>query len=120
MSAFDYGRAQNTADRMLTRFGQTVRILRPVKSSGEDYDPTIGTPTRYDAAGAVMTYRNAEIDGTRVLAGDKKVLVSAKGLGITPATSDKLSIGGVSHAIVDVMPFAPAGTVVYFEIQARK
>lgn len=28
-------------------------------------------------------------------------------------------IGGVSHTIVRVMPLNPAGTYVYFEVQAR-
>jgi hypothetical protein len=68
----------------------------------------------------VVEYGLREIDGSRVLATDKKVLLAKKALAIEPTTADKLLIGGVSHSVVNVRPVSPAGIVVMWEIQARR
>lgn len=38
---------------------------------------------------------------------------------IQPTTTDKVIIGGVVSLIVQAKPLNPAGTVVYWELQAR-
>lgn len=119
MTSFDYSRSQQTANRLIDRFGSTATLKRP-NTSGTAYNPTEGTPTSYTVTVVVQDYRNAEIDGTRVLAGDKKVMMAKGSLAIEPATSDKLVIGGAEHAIVEVRPLNPGGTVILWELQARR
>jgi len=119
MSAFDYGRSVETADRLIARFGQEGVLRRPGTATGPAYNPTIGAPVDHDATFVVMSFTNAEIDGTRVLATDKKILLAKGALTITPALSDKLVIAGKEHAILNSTPLAPAGIVVLYEIQAR-
>lgn len=118
MTAFDYTRSQATADRLIARFGQAGKLRRQTKT-GPAHNPTIST-TDYDATFAVIDFTNREIDGTRVLATDKKVLLKAGGLGIFPTTEDQIVIGGVVHSIIRTATVAPAGAVVLYELQCRR
>lgn len=120
MTAFDYARAKATADRLLARFGQEGSIKRPT-TTGPDYDPVPGTPETYPATFAVMDYATNQIDGSRILANDRRVIMAKGGLTIEPLPSDRLVQADASeYAIVSVKPMSPAGAVVYYEIQARR
>lgn len=117
MSAYDDDKAM--ADEEIAESGMSATLKRPT-TSGPAYNPTIGTPTSYAVNVVVQEYRNAEIDGARVQAGDKKVMMAKGSLAIEPDTSDKLVIGGVDHAIVEVRPLNPGGTVLLYEMQVRR
>lgn len=119
MTTFDYTRSRATADRLIARFGQAGTLSRPTKS-GTPYNPTPGAPDDHPCTFVVLEYAQGEIDGSRVLETDKKVMLCKGALAIEPATSDKLLVGGVSHSIMDVRPLSPGGTVVLFEIQVRR
>lgn len=119
MSAFDYGRLRQVADSKIARFGQEAVLSRPT-STGPAHNPVEGEPDTYSVRIVVETYRQNEIDGTRVLRSDLKVMMSKGALAIEPETTDQLLIGGQAHAIVDVRPVSPGGVVLYFEIQARR
>jgi hypothetical protein len=119
MAKFDYARAQATALRLLDKFGQAGEIWRDVPGSGPVWDPGEPTIQKTPCTLAVLRFDNKDIDGTLIKASDKKVYIAAKGLAIVPVTTDKLMIGGVSHSLVRVMPLNPAGTSVYYEVQAR-
>ena len=120
MSVFDYARSKASADRLLARFGQTGAVRR-TPQTGTAYNPADGTPVNHTAVFAVIDYSNEDIDGTRVLATDKRVIMGVGTLTITPSTSDLLieASGGV-YKIVRVAPFDPAGTPTHFDIQVRR
>lgn len=118
MPAFDYARSRATADRLIAKFGQTGAIRRQT-ATGPDYNPTF-TTADHTATFAVTEYESNEIDGSRILATDKKVLLKAGGLAVTPNTTDKLVIGSIEHSIVRVEPLAPGGVVVMFQLQCRR
>ena len=120
MTAFDYARPKATADRLITRYGQTATLRRPTTSGGTSYNP--GTVTNADHACtiAVLDYSSREVDGTRIQRTDRKVLMAKASLSIEPATTDKLEIGVDELKIVDVKPLSPAGTVVFWELQVRR
>lgn len=120
MTAFDYARSKASADRLLARFGQTGAVRR-TPQTGTGYNPTDGTPVNHTAVFAVIDYSSRDIDGTRVLATDKLIIMGVGTLTITPAITDLLveANGGV-YKIVNVSPINPAGTVVAYEIQARR
>jgi len=120
MTAFDYARPKATAERLITRFGQPGTLRRPA-STGPAYNPTAGTPADQAVTFVVTEYSNREVDGTRILATDKKVLLAKGSLTIEPATSDLLlDADAKPYKVIAVMPLKPAQTVVLFELQVRR
>ena len=120
MSAFDYARSKATAARLLARFGQAATLRRP-STGGTAYNPTQGSPADYPVTIVVTDYETREVDGTRILSTDKKVLLAKGSLSVEPATSDLLiEASGAVYKIVNVQPLNPGGTVVMYTIQARR
>ena len=121
MTAFDYTRTLATANRLIERFGQLGAVRRPGTPTGPSYDPTPGTPT-YDPARFVITaYEARDVDGTRVLATDKKALVAPGTLPSAPGLADKLvEADGTVWNIVDVETLKPATTALLHTVQVRK
>ncbi|SOC45758.1 hypothetical protein SAMN05892877_117147 [Rhizobium subbaraonis] len=118
MAPFDYARARSTAERLIAKFGQ-VGAIRRMTASGPSYDPTL-TPVDYPCTLVDLDIDERTIDGTLIMRGDRMVYLSTAGLGIVPELSDKVMIGDVEHAVVSVQPLQPAGTVVMWQIIARK
>lgn len=111
-----------TAERLLIGKGQRISLR---KQTAGAYNPATGstgiTSSTYTGIpAAVVGYKNAEIDGTLILKGDKKVLLGADSLSVVPEKDDVLSIGGVDHSIKDVEHVAPGGVDVIYKIQARR
>lgn len=122
MTAFNYARTKASADRLIAKFGQLGAIRRAGEGSGPTYDPTPGADVDHPCRFVVLDYENSEVDGTRVLATDKKVLLAVGDLAITPKTSDLLVDGpGSSYRIIPPLkPLSPGGVVLFYEIQARR
>lgn len=118
MSTFDYARIKATADRLIARFGQAA-TLRVRTTTGPAYNPTEGAAVDHACQVVVTAYDKRDIDGTRILETDRKVMLAAGSLTIAPATSHELLIGGTTCAIISVTPSAPGGTVTHYEMQVR-
>ncbi len=119
MTAFDYARAAQTAERLIRKFGAAGAIRRETPGSGPSYDP--GEPTITDHAARIMvtSYSNREVDGQRILATDRKALVEPS-VGVEPTTSDLLvTPDGSTLAIIDVTLLRPATTTVLYVLQVR-
>lgn len=116
MGVFD-ATFQGVAEAMIVLFGGNGTIRR-LTATGPAHDPDLAA-TDYACQLVVLDYEKREIDGTLVRQGDRKVYVSTEGLTISPETADQLVIGGEAWAIVSVKPLSPAGTVLFWEIQAR-
>jgi len=105
---------------MIAEFGQNAVLRRPT-TTGPANNPVAGAPVDYNVKIVVLEFSRGEVDGTRVLVTDKKVLLAKGALTIDPLTSDKLLIGGIPHTIVPPLePLSPGGTVVMWTIQARR
>jgi hypothetical protein len=118
MSAIDYAEIRAEAEIAIAEAGQVAQIRRTSRS-GPSYDPITATAD-HDCLLVEVGYTIQQIDGTRIRAGDKRLFVSTAGLSIAPTESDALIIGGVAHEIVRVSPLSPAGTIVFWELQARR
>lgn len=120
--SFNYGRTKLTADRLISKFGADGSIRRVGAPTGPSYDPIPGQPVDHPCRFVVLDYSNDEVDGTRILATDKKVLLAVGDLTITPTTSDLLVDGPSSSykIIPPLKPLSPAGTVILYEVQARR
>ncbi len=118
MTGFNYGRAKATADRMIAKFGQTVTLRQPT-TSGPAYDPTTSF-TDHEASGVLESYTASEIDGTRIRATDKKLMLAKGALSVGPGLDYIVLIGGEAHNVVSIDVLSPGGVVVMWTLQVRK
>ncbi len=140
-TAFDYSRMLATAKRLIARFGGSAAFVRTVTTSEPGDDPwdvpiARDVTSAYPATMVQSKWSKSEIDGERILATDKRFLVSVEGLtGFEPTTSDRLVIGGTvsvdgstdsgyavtggkSYVIKNVDPLQPdLNTVLYYDVQ---
>lgn len=118
MTAFNYTRLQDTAKRLIARFGQTG-ALRRTTLDDDPFNPT-STTADHACTFAVLDYAKKDVDGTLIRQTDQMVYLSVAGLSITPETTDQLIVGGAVMTVVNVKPLSPAGTVLFYELQVRK
>lgn len=118
MAAFDYDKARATAARLITKFGQKGS-LRRIASAGPDYDP-VQTSEDFACSFVDLDRSQAHVADTLIQRGDRMVYLSTEGLSITPTLADKVLIGGIEHAIVDIQPLSPGGMVVFWQLQVRR
>lgn len=122
MTAFDYSRPLATANQMIERYGQLGAIRRAGAPSGDPFDPTPGADVDHPARFVMIDFEAREIDGTRILGSDKKVLVSPGSLTIGPTTTDHLveADGTVWNIIPPVQTLRPAETTLLYTLQCRR
>jgi len=115
-----YGKMASVATKLITKFGTTITLVR---TTGGSYNPVTGvtvpgTAANVTAIGLVRPYPDATIDGTRVIAGDRELLLDAT---TQPLPDDLPQIGGEDWTIVNIKTVKPddATPVVYF-VQVRK
>lgn len=110
-----------TAQRLLTKFGAPVTLQR---YSGRSTDPvtgvvTAGTDASVTTTGLLKPFPDSLIDGERVLASDRMLILSAEQV---PQPTDKPVIGGQNWAIVEggITTVSPAGTDIVYFVQVRR
>ena len=118
MAAFDYDKTRAMAERLIAKFGQKGS-LRRITNSGPDYDP-VQTSEDFTCSLVDLDHSEVHIGDTLIQRGDRIVYLSTEGLSITPTLADKMLIGGVEHAIVDIQPLSPGGRVVFWQLQVRR
>lgn len=83
---------------------------------------TLPSPTTQTGCGIVEAYKAHQIDGTLILAGDRRVMLAAltpSGAVLTdPAVDDTIQIDRAC-TIKAVEPFAPAGLAIFYYLQIR-
>jgi hypothetical protein len=120
MTGFNYARATATADRLIARFGQSG-LLRQITKSGTAYSKTATTTVDHPVSLVITEYDVRLIDGVRILASDRKALVAVGSLTVEPTPADHLvDAAGAVYKIVNIQPINPGGTVVMWEVQARR
>ncbi|MDD5724451.1 MAG: hypothetical protein PHY29_12065, partial [Syntrophales bacterium] len=93
--AFDYSKTSKTANRLVKNFGQALTLTHVVAGT---YVPGAGitntTTTQY-GYGAIVNWDSRQIDGSLILATDKKLLLSPlnrAGTALTaPVLEDKVT-----------------------------
>ncbi|MGP4140984.1 hypothetical protein [Sodalis praecaptivus] len=118
MAAF-YPRMQATATRLLTKYGKTMYIERAGTSV---IDPVTGDavtqpPQMLSVIGVVQDFNRVEVDGTFILASDKKVTISAD---TTPLIGDFLQDGTTKWRIINISDKTPADVTVCYQLQVRR
>lgn len=99
-----------------------VTILRVATPPATPWDTPAGDPDEYGLRAMVSAYKQGQVDGTLIKAGDVKVFLDATG--ITPSTSDRVSIAtgpfAGEYAILSVSPAAYSGVALYYNLHCRK
>ena len=114
-----YSDLATTAKELLAEFGQTIIISR---TNGATSDPvtgatTSGTVTNYYPKGILKQYKSNLIDGTRILATDRNLVLDDT---VEPMMTDTITIGGESWTPIILGESNPAGTPLVYKIQVRR
>lgn len=122
MSAYDWSRPLATANRLIKRYGQPGRIARKVAGTGLPHNPEVVGPAYFDIDFVTLSYEDKEVDGSRVLMTDKKILVAVGNLPIVPTVSDTMveKNGALLYRIMNVEPLEPGGVTLFYWIQGRR
>lgn len=94
-------------------------------TTGGTYDPgtqkvTGATTSNYAVKAVLEDYKAREIDGTRIRVGDRKYLIAASGLTVTPAPGNVLVDGSDSLSVVTVEVTYAGSVPALYTVQVRK
>ncbi len=119
-----YTEMQAVADTAINEYGQKVTVTH--KTVGA-YDPLTSTAaistTVQTGNGVIFDYTAikdgvGQADGTLILKGDRKLLLSPVGI-TAPKIDDTVVANGITYIIKNIKSINPAGTVVMYECQLR-
>ena len=77
------------------------------------------TNTDYAARAVVTEFQAQEIDGTLVQSGDRKYLIAAEGLTVTPTPSCRVVDGAEILEVLSVTRTSPGGVDVIYSAHCR-
>lgn len=110
---------QATADRLIAKFGAACTLST---NSSAEYDglgnPIAVAPYSIEGVGVKLNYKNGEIDGSVVIMGDAKFLLSTRAV---PLIDMRVTLAGEVWRVISVSPLAPDSTdVVFYTLQLRR
>jgi hypothetical protein len=116
-----YEKEQALADRLITKKGAPVTLST---QAGASFDPITGAPITPSApasiggTGVKLNYKSREIDGTVILAGDCKLLLSTRQ---APLIGMIAALAGETWRVIAADPLSPdSATVVLWTLQMRR
>lgn len=134
---YDYRRLQNTATRLITRYGKPITLTR--KDPGTEWTRRMNPTTRMyewvnNVDGTVVTtqpspavysrgcfgvqdrYKVSNLPGLTIQAGDIRLYA----IGIPePVAGDLITLNGKTKTVVTANPVEPGDTVLVWDIQLR-
>lgn len=125
----DYTRAIASALRMITKYGQSVTLVKFADTTPDSSQPwRTGAPTESTQTvfGVFQNYDlvsrggSRHIQGELILAGDKKFLIAASGLTNPPTPKGEIRVSSIIWKIVSVEELAPSGTPIMYSLQVRQ
>lgn len=116
--AFDYADLAATVAEVINEYGGEASVTQVAAGT---YDPATGAVTSNSTTTGVMACvfddETRLLDGTRLITGDKQVLMSGA---IVPKPDDIFTQGTKVFRIIGVKELAPAGLNVLTEMVVRK
>lgn len=104
---------------VLAEYGQPMNVR---KMSSGDYDPATGAPSityaDFPCYGFIYDYTEREINGTSVLVGDRRIILSPPGIDVL--AGDLIVFGNAEYKVVMPKPVNPAGETVIIDVQVRR
>ena len=116
MPRFDYAPLKVIAGALIDQFGTDGTLRRYDASTS--FDAAAQSYTDYAIIYVVTDYARGELPQSLVQNNGRKVLISAVGLTVEPALSDKLVIDSVEYELLPpLMPLKPATVTIMYEAQ---
>ena len=114
---------RSVAKSLIGTFGTTATINTPTGGSYDRY--TDGTVPGINVQTIVpcsppAEYKNSVIDGTRIQAGDMKILIPALVYTTAPTTAQTVTVRGAIYKIVSVYPISSGNLEAVWEVQLRR
>jgi hypothetical protein len=120
-----------TAGPLIEKYGMPLVLTRTVPGTVNENAGTVGVPTytTHNCFGLVEEYDDRVVASSLVQAGEKKLLLSAKGLTIQPDVGDRFTMpdgiwtipdGDGPGGIPPVQVLAPGGIAVIYTLRVRK
>ena len=109
-----------TATKLMKKLGDSGYVSITRKTAGT-FDPVEGTTTGevttvLPVIGLVTKIDNRIVDGTRIKATDKTVLLDD---GVTPLMTDLITFGGVNHTVIEIEEVNHAGITQMWSVIVR-
>lgn len=98
--------------------GPLVASLQPIATGGNPWDTPGDSADPVEVVIIIDQFKRHEIDGQRILSGDKKLLIEAGQ--IVPAVGDLITVSGQEHKVENVWPLSPGGVDLMYTVQARE
>lgn len=116
-----YSELAADAKTLLAEFGQDVTLVTTTQGS-YDVNTSTSTPdstvTQSGLKAVVTNYNQGEIDGTKILQGDCKVIIESAA---TPSVNSIVTTAdGTVFTVIDFVKIAPSGEAVIYKLQVRK
>lgn len=117
--SFDYAAIATIADTIIANFGVPVTVTTKGTPVYNVDTGTVVAPTTTETANGVVTnYDSKDIDGSVILRGDKRLLLSPIGItAIKPNAT--ISVLTVTYTVVAVNEINPAGVSLVYDLQIR-
>ena len=122
---FDYLRAQNTAKRLLDKFGvkETIIGYEPgTVDPAQPNRPAVRTPKTASVTAVFLNYELSKIDGTSIKHGDMRVLISPKDATFDPQFEGTITKtgDGVWSIVGPIKVLNPGGVKLLYTLQVRR
>lgn len=115
--SFNYAPLAKTATNLLAKYGRGLTFTRTSKGA---YDPATGktsdTTSTFTKNCVLFDYRDADINGQTILAGDRRAVAEAH----TYQVGDTVAIGSDTFRVISVSNNQPGDTALVSELQIRK
>lgn len=119
--AFNYEGSAKTALALLANFGRSMTLIQETEVVGDDpFDPATPTEKTFTVTGVLLDIKDRDFPDSLVVVGDRKAIIAASGLSVTPAVGDQLKVGDDTYKVIIPKPLSPAGTAVIHTLQVRR
>ncbi len=102
------GTIRKAVDSGFKSLGDLKKTVSHIRTGSPVYDPDTGgetgtvETTQSNIEAVVTSYKNFEINGSQIVAGDRKVLIPVNSLTVGPVVNDKIEFDGVRYQVKNV------------------
>ena len=115
---FDYANARATAARLIRNFGAEATLFRRAFPAGDAWNPrAVANDAQWQVRAVDLGIKERLRAGTLTRSLMRVLYVEAGQ--VRPEQGDRITVGGVTHQIAEVMPLSPAGVDVMYEVQVE-